>query len=155
MANAEIALSVRGGREFKDLAAKLRKAGRSKELTRYIRAELQRAAKPAVVDARRHAIAILPKRGGLASLVAQANMTISVRGGGNSAGVRIVAKRKDMEQLALIDRGLVVHPTYGHRPRTAQRVPSGWFTDPMSDQAEPMRAGVFRAIDKLIGELGG
>lgn len=75
--------------DLKQLARDLKAAGR-RDLQKELYAGLNRATKPLRAEIKANALATLPSEGGLAALVANAN--INVRGGGGK--VRIVAKPK-------------------------------------------------------------
>jgi hypothetical protein len=136
---------LRGGDEFTAFAARLRKA--EGELPHELTDALDRAAPPLERAATRSAAANLPKRGGLAAIVASAGMSHQRRAG----GIRITAR--GITQLSLTDDGAVRHPVYG-RPGTwvGQLIPKAmsWFEKPIRDGIPKVRDELERAVDKLI-----
>jgi hypothetical protein len=144
-------IEIRGGGEAKRIAAKFEKEA-VKGLRREIRQGLNRATKPMIKAAREAALESLPKGGGLNRIVAKSRMATRTR----ANGIRIVAT--GIDQLELIDeKGIVAHPTYGHRPRVVQSVTAatGWFTDTMEDQAEEPRKELVRVVLALARRLEG
>jgi hypothetical protein len=144
-------IEIRGGANAKRIAAKFEKEA-VKGLRRELRQGLNRATKPMIRAAREAALEDLPHRGGLNRIVAKSRMATRTR----ADGIRIVAT--GIDQLDLIDKsGVVVHPTYGHRPRVIQSIPpaQGWFTDTMEDQAEEPRKELVRVVLALARRLEG
>lgn len=140
---------ITGAEEFGAFAHRLKQA--SPELRREMYAGLNRATKPLKQSAKASAAARLPHRGGLAQRVARSRLSTRSRSGGPRVGVRIEAT--GMQQLALIDRGRVIHPTYGGRPRVAQSVNPGWFTLPMEAGAPLARRELDQAIQMVIRKI--
>jgi hypothetical protein len=108
---------------------------------------------------KRHAIAILPKSGGLGEWVARANVTATIRyGSARSAGVRMKGSRRSKTQVSdlnRLDRGRVRAPSWGHRTSASwhnQTVPAGFFTDPVTDSPE-WRAEIERAVDTAFDQI--
>lgn len=108
---------------------------------------------------RQHAVAILPRRGGLGSWAAAATISSSVRyASSRSAGVRLKGSRKsrgDKSDLKRLDAGTVRAPSWGRRSSAAwhtQTVPAGWFTEPASDN-EQWVAVVDQAVDEAFDEI--
>lgn len=94
-----------------------------------------------------HAVAILPRRGGLGEWAAAATISTSVRyASARSAGVKLKGSRKsrrDKSDLKRLDAGVVRAPSWGHRGAGAwhtQQVTAGWFTDPVVDSPEWYKA---------------
>jgi hypothetical protein len=139
---------IRGGDEFTALAARIRKA--EGELPHELTDALERAAPPLERAATRSAAANLPKRGGLAAIVASAGMSHQRRAG----GIRITAR--GITQLKLTDEGAVRHPVYG-KPGTwvGQLIPKAkdWFEKPIRDGIPKVRDELKRAVDKLIRDI--
>jgi hypothetical protein len=138
-------IEIRGGDEFTALAARIRKA--EGELPHELTDALERAAPPLEHAATRSAAANLPKRGGLAAIVASAGMSHQRRAG----GIRITAR--GITQLKLTDEGMVRHPVYG-KPGTwvGQAIPKArdWFEKPIRDGLPKVRDALERAVDKLF-----
>ena len=141
MATAEI----KGADKFTELAAKIRKA--NGELPEELVRALERAAPPLEHAARASAAANLPKRGGLAAIVAGSGFTHQRRAG----GIRITAR--GITQLKLTNDGKVRHPVYGE-PDTwvGQSIPKAlnWFTKPIMNGAPKVREELSKAADKIL-----
>jgi hypothetical protein len=148
----DFAVRVVGAEELARVSKALRQAGAKdmrNELTRAMRA----AAKPLIAEARQHARETLPKRGGLNKRVARSSIRAKIRTGGQSVGVRIVAKGLD----ARVDTaGRVRHPVFGNRKVwVQQQVKPGWFDVPMKSGAPEVRRELLKAIDNITRKLEG
>lgn len=145
-------IEIRGGAEAARIATAFEKAA-VRGLKRELQAGLTKATRPMKDAAKERARDTLPKKNGLNDLVARSRMTTRQVGGGDPA-VRIVAT--GMDQIELIDsKGIVVHPTFGHKPRVVQAVTAaeGWFTEAMEDSAPLVRMELADAIDKVARNL--
>lgn len=130
-----------------------------RNLVKAMRRGLNKAAKTQVTPAiREHALAILPKRGGLNEYVAQARVATLISYSSRSAGVRLRGRRTSAgrrSDLKRIDEGTVRAPTWGHRTGASwhtQTVPSGWFTDPAA-KSTAFRDTVDAEVDRALDEL--
>lgn len=108
---------------------------------------------------RAHAIATLPRRGGLGRWTAKATISSSVRySSARTAGVKLKGSRKstnDKSDLKRLDAGRVRAPSWGHRGRGAwhtQAVQPGWFTEPASDNQQ-WRDVVEAAVDEAFDTI--
>jgi hypothetical protein len=140
-----------GGEDFRRLAARLE--GAADHLPRVVEDAIAAASTQPIRAARARAAATLPRRGGLAGEVARSRMTIRRVRSRRRPGVRIEATSGEItEQLALIDRGAVLPPTYGRwgRRKYQQPVRRGWFTDPMRDSRAAMAAAIMRALREAL-----
>lgn len=143
---------VRGAEKFERVAKALRQAG-DKELRKELYAGINRATKPLRANARKSAEKNLPKAGGLNKRVARARMSTR-RVTGKNPGVKIVAK--GMDQLGLMDRGMVRHPVYGNRKKWVnQPIPDaeGWFTQPMEDGKPQAQREIVHSLDDVAKKL--
>lgn len=141
-------IQVVGGQQFARVAAAFRRA--EGELPGELLTALEKAAVPLQKAATKSAAANLPKRGGLAQVVAGSGMsTKRVR-----SGVRIVAK--GIDQLPFTNKGKVRHPVYG-RPQswTTQSIPKAkdWFTNPMREGAPQVRKELVKALNKIARRI--
>ena len=100
-------IEITGGEQFAALAGRIRRA--EGELPHELTQALERSAPPLIAAAKRSAAANLPRRGGLAGIVAASDMSTQPRAG----GIRIVAR--GITQLPLTNTGFVRHPTFNHR----------------------------------------
>lgn len=145
-------IEIRGAEKLSAVAKELKKVG-AKDLQKELYSALNRATKTMRAEANKAAEQNLPKTGGLNKRVAAARLSTRRRAGKNP-GVRIVAK--GLQQLELIDRGVVRHPVYGHRDRyVAQKIPDaeGWFTKSMEDGAPEARKEILEALDSVAKKL--
>jgi hypothetical protein len=137
-------LKIEGGDQFIEAARRVRRA--NGELPHEIIDALERAAPPLERAATASAAANLPKRGGLAAIVASAGMSHHRRAG----GIRIIAR--GITQLSLTNQGKVRHPVYGV-PGTwvGQAIPKAkdWFDRPIRNGAPKIRAELDKALDKI------
>lgn len=143
---------VRGAEKFEKVAKALKTAG-DKELRKELYSAINRATKPLRANAKKSAERNLPKAGGLNKRVARARMSAR-RSTGRNPGVKIVAK--GMEQLALMDQGMVRHPVYGNRKRWVnQPIPDaeGWFSKPMEDGKPEAQREIVHALDDVAKKL--
>lgn len=95
---------------------------------------LRTAAKPLIVDVQAAAREKLPHGGGLNEQVAGQKVTVSVRTGAKTAGVRLVTRAPD---TAMTDAGFVRHPTFGRRGKgqwRTQQIPkaAGWWSQTLA-----------------------
>lgn len=137
---------VTGADEFATLARHLKQA--PIELRRELSAGLNQVTKPLKQSAKASAAARLPHRGGLGQQVAGSRLSTRRRA---QIGIRIEAK--GLQQLALIDRGMVRHPVYGRGRWVNQSVVPGWFTLPMEAGAPLVRSELVEAIRKVIRKI--
>jgi hypothetical protein len=127
------------------------------KLRKAIEAAVERAAEPLPKRARATASARLPKRGGLAEVVARTDMPIVTRMTGARSGVLIPARPGVVKDPAAINRGRVRHPVFGHwtKPPLIQHVRPGWFTDPMVAGRPEVRAAIEAAIREVLASSSG
>ncbi len=144
---------IAGAEKFAALARDLKAAG-AKDLRRELYRGLNRATKPLKAAAKESAQSTLPQRGGLAARVARARFSTRSRAGANPS-VRIVAKDAAGRKVDLsrLDRGQVRHPVFGRPPYVSQRVDPGWFSRPMEDGVDVVRAEMIAAIDVVTAKL--
>lgn len=143
---------VRGAEKFEKVAKALKQAG-DKELRKELYSSINRATKPMRANAKKSAERNLPRAGGLNKRVARARMSTR-RVTGKNPGVKIVAK--GMDQLALMDSGMVRHPVWGNRGRWVnQPIPDaeGWFSKPMEDGKPEAAREIVHALDGVAKKL--
>lgn len=156
---------VNGAEQFFRLSKALKAAGRV-ELRKELNKELRRAAKPLVGRTRQAALTELPKRGGLAALVAREPQRVQVRTGAATAGVRIVVgKRRGGAQST--NAGVVRHPVFARSDQTrkewkwvSQKVPGGWFDRTLERDAPvialpALEAAINRVAQQVVNEARG
>ena len=148
---------VRGADQFLKLSKALKHAGRT-ELRKELHKGLRDGAKPLIPKARAEALRRLPSSGGLAKQIAKEPMRVQVRTG-RTPGVRIVVGRK-RGGARQANRGVIRHPVFGNRDVWVdQKVPPGWFDDPLRKGAPGVRPELEKAIDRIadriVREAGG
>lgn len=142
---------ITGADDFLRLSKALKAAGRT-EMRKELHKGLRVAAKPLIPKARAEALARLPQRGGLARQVAKEPARVQVRTG-RTPGVRIVVgkKRGGARQA---NRGFIRHPVFGNRNVwVSQKVPPGWFDDPMRASAPAIRRDLADAIEAVAAQV--
>lgn len=147
-----VEISIEGADRFKATARALKAYGRG-DLRKELYRGINRAAKPLKLNAKQRARTVLPRGGGLAKRVARTSLRTKALAGGRNAGVRIVAQPNAVSDPLSINRGRVVHPTYGHEPFVVQQVTPGWFTKPMEDGAPVVREEMLKVIDTVGKKL--
>lgn len=111
------------------------------------------AAQPLPERLRASALAVLPKRGGLAEAVARSQIRVSGVTG-SDAGARVVVDSQ--YNVTGLDAGRVVHPLFGDRRHWySERVNPRWFTGPV-EAAEPgIEKDVVDAMERVKQEAEG
>ena len=142
---------VQGADRFLRLSKALKEAGR-KDLRRELHAGMRKAARPLISKTRSEAGRRLPQRGGLARQVAKEPQRVEVRTG-RTAGVRLVVAKKAGGARGA-NRGVIRHPVFGNREVWVdQKVPAGWFDDPIKAEATAIRRDVERAVQNVIDRI--
>lgn len=143
------AAGVSGAAEFAALAQRLKDAGEV-QLQRDLYNQIDRAARPLArkIASPAHLRPYMPDRYADV-LAADLSVTVSKRVS-RDPGVSIRAKsRIRQRKVRVIDKGIIRHPTFGHRDRwvtqTAAMKP-GFFTVPCKESAPQMRQAVIAAL---------
>lgn len=116
---------------------------------------LRRAVRPMSKVFRQGALGFLPHRGGLAESIASAmrfRTSVSV---GRSPRLRISASVPGHD-IAAMNRGLLRHPTFGHRERgrwVSQVIRAGWWDDTGVLAAQDAADEIVSAIDRAATKL--
>lgn len=140
-------LVVSGAEELEHVLRLLRSVD-DKELRKDFYRGINRATTPLKENAKRNALAVLPRRGGLAARVAKTRLSTKARGG-QTPGIRVVARNG-----AGADLGFVRHPVFGNRDVwVSQPVTPGWFTKPMEAGADPVRRALLDVLDDIKRRL--
>jgi len=146
-----VSIRVEGGNALGELAAALRSAGQG-ELIRELGSDLHREAEPIPAAVRQAAHNLLPEAGGLAGLVADSRMGVSVQTSTREAKVTVAAV-SGMD-LPRIDKGRVRHPVFGNREHwETQSVPPGFFTRTVMARAAGFRSAAERAVQRLADKI--
>lgn len=133
----------------KDLRKELLKAGR--ETGKPIKAEIASSA-----------LAMLPRRGGLAALIAGAKIRVSTRLTGRNVGVSIIGKWSGHD-LKAVDEGKIRHPIRqrkvekerGRKPLwVSQQITPGYWTKVFDGTAPDIaREEFLKAVDRVAAKL--
>ena len=159
-----------GGEQLLALSTALKAMDR-RDLSNDMLRGLRKAAKPMVVGARAAALTGLPRRGGLAELVAGANWRSATSRTGRRAGVRIIGawtSEGRQHDLKAMNSGVIRHPVYGRFilpggvrlsrkqwawvAQTAGVTPL-WFTEAMENFAPEIQANLVKVLDDIAHEL--
>lgn len=155
-------LDPRAADELERLGKELRILG-DKEFRSSVYRGLSRAVKPLREVAKKtpHLIPGLPKRGGLADVVARG---IRGRGGvksrralsGRNVGISISVTSAGHD-IAAMDRGRLRHPVWGRQRGiwVNQTTQPGFFTKPMTEAAPDARKQVAEEIDRAFRTIRG
>lgn len=143
-----------GSRDLALLAARLKVTGNRTlrlQMTRGLRA----AAKPLIEDVKTAAREKLPRSGGLNEQVAGQKVSVSVRTGARTAGVRLLTSAPDTAQT---DAGFVRHPTFGRRGKgqwRRQEIPAakGWWSDTLANDAPKVTAEMLAVMEAVAIEI--
>jgi hypothetical protein len=149
----DVQVSVDAG-AIRGLAARLDELGRG-EMLRKVERAIKDAVQPLPDASRRRALTRLPRRGGLAARVASADLTVVPYVHGDRVGAVIMSRAgvSRLKDLNAINRGRVMHPSFGHRPWILQMVQPGWFTEPIKAGLPEVRAAVKAAVRDAIREV--
>lgn len=150
-------LEIRGAEDLAKLSKALRQL-KDKELKRELTRGITRATKPLKAAVRAHALAKLPKRGGLGARVAKSRLAHRTRSGRN-ATVRIEAKPsfQTLRDPLRVDKGRIKHPAFGApasvAPWVFQDVTPGWFSKPLQDGAPVVREELEEVMEDLAKKV--
>jgi hypothetical protein len=134
---------------FRRLATRLEKASAADVVTRAVGDAIEATA-PQLEAAARGGAGRLPKRGGLAAVVAGTRINRKSRRARGLYVMRLTAGKNAVKNPGSINRGRVAHFTYGHGPLHFQSVQPGWFTDPMKANIPMVRARAAAAMRKAV-----
>ncbi len=144
---------MEGVEKLAQLGRDLKAAG-EKDLRRELLRSGRAMGKPIKAELKDSATAMLPRRGGLAALIAGAKVRVATRLSGRNVGVSFIG-RWTGHDLASIDKGELRHPIRGNRSVwVSQTIPDGYwrkvFTGPGADIA---RKEFLKAVDKVATKL--
>lgn len=148
---------VEGGKEFHELAKRLRKAGQ-KELAKELQKTLRDKAKT-ISEEQRVEVKKLPARGSkhtrLRSRVA-GKVRVQVKSTGADAGVRIqVDKANTLGNMpAYLNIGSWRHPLFGNKKFWfKQEVPPGWFDKPVEKSGPKVREDMLHTLENISEKI--
>lgn len=139
--------------ELEQIGRRLREMGGG-ELKKALLRGIRETNKPTIAAVRANARSTLPRRGGLAELVAKSKIGTRTRLTGQHVGVEIKGTGKI--DVAEINRGVVRHPVFGNKKVWAQqKVPAGWFTKPVTDDLPRIHASLERVMAEVARKIEG
>lgn len=124
-----------------DALARRFKAAGSSGLREHINDQLEAAGAKLRPDIERSALAMLPRRNGLAALVARSRITVERTG---ETGVKITAS--GTVSLDGINEGRLSHPVFGRGPFVSQNVPPGYFEKPIQARERDLGEAIEDAV---------
>lgn len=144
-------VTISGAHQLHALSKRLKEA-EDKGLKRELGRGIRKAARPLIVDVRQSARSTLPKRGGLAELVAKSKFGVRTRTSGQGVGVRLIGTSGI--DLRSIDLGRVRHLVYG-RPNSwvEQKVTPGFWTQTLQGGAPQVRLEIVGAMDRVARKI--
>lgn len=155
------AISIAGTDDLYDFARSLRQQGNGEELVKDMLKAFKVAAKKLTPETRKVALEVLPRRGGLARLVAKAPQRVVARVGNTTASVAVVVSgRRKGTGASQADAGRVRHPVFnrvnaqGRRIFVGQDVRAGWFTRTAAFHAVDVQREVIEAMDEAARRAG-
>ncbi len=139
-----------GSKQLAALALRIKAAaptGLRVELLRGLKA----GAKPLIPKVHDAAIEKLPHGGGLNQQVAGQKVSVKVRTGAKTAGVRLTTSAPD---TAMTDSGFVRHPIFGRRGPgswVTQQIPAakGWWSDTLTESAPKVTPELLAAMERV------
>lgn len=143
-----------GSAELAALAARLKATG-DKGLRLQLLRGLKAGAAPLIPAVREAATEQLPKQGGLNEYVAKQKITVSVRTGARTAGVRLVTTTPATEQT---NSGFVRHPTFGRRGKGDWKVTetqAGWWSDTLAASAPVVTPQLLKVLEETAVAIQG
>lgn len=142
---------IHGTDQFLRLSKALKDAGRL-DMRKELHTALRKAPRRLIPETRREARERLPRRGGLAELVAKAPQRVKVTTGRNP-GVRITAGKPGSGARAA-ERGRLRHPVFGNRRVwVTQEVTPGWFSEPLQKGAPAVRRDLEHALEVVAERI--
>jgi len=149
-----IEAKVTGVGDLRKVARRIEEGG-GPVMRRELSKALRRATEPAKRDVRAAALAVLPKRGRLAGIVARATISTRTSLRGPNPSVRMTG-RWSGHDLARIDRGDLRHPVFADSatPRSewtwvSQKVPAGFWTKTLRAHARRTQHDVTFAVREV------
>lgn len=139
---------VKGAEDLGVLSRRLKSvATGDKALQKELSKGIRIATKDTKTAIKASALAKLPKRGGLAALVANSRMTTKTRTSIKSPGVRILAV--SAHSIRGMDLGKLRHRVFGGNRWVSQAVPPGWFSDPIKAEQPKVQ----KELSKVVTDI--
>ncbi|HWB36975.1 MAG TPA: hypothetical protein VHA75_13225 [Rugosimonospora sp.] len=151
-------MKIEGAEKLAALGKAVRAMGSDRTIIKALTKRIRTLGTPVKTELKTSALAVLPKRGGLAAWVAKSRLTISVRRGTHTAGISIKQGRNSAggrTDLRAIDRGRLRHPMLGDREHwyTQQITPGFWSDVIDGPAADQFQQEAVAAIDDALAEV--
>lgn len=150
-------IKIKGGADFQRLARQLREAGTvGKGLQRELYKRIHAATLPLRDEVKKAESEQLPRRGGLAKLVARQRFQTLQRSRGREAGIRLTQTGTKVKNLVGEDAGTIRHPVFGNRSAwVSQKVNAGTWTKTLgsSKSQKIVKKEIHAAIDEISKKL--
>lgn len=139
---------VNGGADaFRNLASRSRRFAGGDHIVTAVEAAIVDEVPALENGVRTEAMRIIPGRGGLNRLVAAGRFTTNTTRRRTEVSVKIRAlPTREIRDPAAVNRGRLLHPTYGHNPRVVQPIRPGYFTIPMVRGSRMIRRQIQQAL---------
>jgi hypothetical protein len=147
-------MTVNGSAELAAVAARLKLAGDAALRLQLLRG-LRNGAKPLIPRVQDAARAQLPRAGGLNEQVASQRVSVQIRTGARTAGVRLVTRAPDTQQT---DQGFVRKPVFGNRKVwVRQEIPraTGWWSKTLAQHAPEVAPELYRVLEEVAAGIAG
>lgn len=148
------------GSALDQLAREFRSFAGRREVVKQLKKDIRTPVPGIRKSIRKHAIAILPKAGGLGKWAAKSRVNVKITASSRTVSATLIGGRNSaggVSDLKRLDRGRLRHPSWGRRGRGqwhVQRVTEGWFTDPATNEDVWSKA-VLSAVDNALKTIRG
>lgn len=144
---------VRGADQLEALGRRFKAAGEEgKGLRKELLAGIRSTNKPTIAMIRTSALDVLPKRGGLAAIVARSSIGTRTRLAGNAVGVEIKGTGK--VNIRRMNAGSLRKPVFGNRENwVAQSITPGWFNKPIEADRPRIQAGIEKSLQTVARKI--
>lgn len=118
-------------------------------LSRELGEAAKRGSSDLEADLKKSALATLPKKGGLAQLVADSAFTT------RQTSVSFTIEVNNPRGIRSMNRGVLRHPVYGNRKVwVTQRIRVGWWTTPTEKTRRKVEDEMTSTLDRLARQVG-
>lgn len=143
-------LQIDGQQKLAQVYKDLKRVGDT-DLKKGLSKAIRDATKPLKADIKASALANLPRRGGLAALIANTRITNRIKTGSQSAGVSI--KGVDSHEIDSMNKGKLRHRAWRSKKWVDQNVTPGWFSGPIDKKSPEIQKAVIKAVEDVARKL--
>ncbi len=144
-------LRIEGQQQLHEVYKELKRVGDT-ELRKQLNRAIRESTKPMKDAVKASALDRLPKRGGLAQLIANSKITSPVKKGSQTAGVTI--KATNQHDVAAMNKGNLRHKVWGKAwAKKTQQISAGWFSDPIEARRGDVQKSVEGALQEVARQL--